>query len=218
MQLLKIKDILKRSITIRSFYIIWKKYFGIRRSKFGYCDKTAIICPPIFIGNPKNVYLYENTNIYMNSEISAIRAKFIMKKNSGAAEGLMVRTGNHKSVIGKWFKEIGDDQKESDYDKDVVVEEDVWIGCNVTLLSGVIVGRGAVVGAGSVVRNTIPPYSVVIGNPAKIVGFRFTPEEIIEHEKALYREDERLPLDLLNKNYEKFFINRIKEIKQITKL
>ena len=59
---------------------------------------------------------------------------------------------------------------------------------------------------------------MVIGNPAKVVGFSFTPEEIIEHEKVLYPEEERLPLELLEKNYNKYFISRIKEIKQFTRL
>ena len=87
-----------------------------------------------------------------------------------------------------------------------------------TLLSGVHLNRGATVGAGSVVRTSIPPYAIVAGNPAKIVGFRFTPEEIIEHEKVLYPEEERLPLELLEKNYKKYFLDHIKEIKAYTGL
>ena len=74
------------------------------------------------------------------------------------------------------------------------------------------------VGSGSVVRSSIPPYAIVIGNPAKIVGFSKTPEEIIEHEKALYPEEERLPLELLEKNYNKYFLKRLKEIKEFTRL
>jgi hypothetical protein len=52
----------------------------------------------------------------------------------------------------------------------------------------------------------------VVGNPAKVVGFTFSPEEIIEHEKALYSEKERLPLELLEKNYNKYYKKRLKEI------
>ncbi len=58
----------------------------------------------------------------------------------------------------------------------------------------------------------------MIGNPAKVIGFVFTPEEIIKHEKILYPEEERLPIDLLEKNFDKYLINRIKEIKAFTKL
>jgi acetyltransferase-like isoleucine patch superfamily enzyme len=52
----------------------------------------------------------------------------------------------------------------------VVIEDDAWIGFNATVLKGVTIGRGAVVGACSVVTKDVPPYSVVVGNPAKIVG------------------------------------------------
>ena len=47
-----------------------------------------------------------------------------------------------------------------------------------------------------------PPYSVIAGNPWRIVKFVFTPEEIIEHEALLYPEEQRIPLDVLQRNYE----------------
>ena len=79
------------------------------------------------------------------------------------------------------------------------------------------IGRHARIGAGSYVRNSIPPYAIVIGNPAKIIGFVSTPQEIIEFEKEHYSEPERIPLDALEKNYNKFFKDRIKEIKDYIK-
>ena len=103
-------------------------------------------------------------------------------------------------------------------EKDVIIEEEVTIGANVTILAGVVVGRGCSIGAGSVLRNSTPPYSIVIGNPAKIVGFNFNPYEVIEHEKTIYDEEERLSIDYLEKNYQKYFIDRIKEIREYTKL
>jgi acetyltransferase-like isoleucine patch superfamily enzyme len=51
----------------------------------------------------------------------------------------------------------------------VIIEDDVWIGCNAVVLKGVRIGRGAVVGAGSVVTKSVPPYVIVAGNPARIV-------------------------------------------------
>lgn len=51
----------------------------------------------------------------------------------------------------------------------IVIENDVWIGFDVVILSGVKVGEGAVIGAGSVVREEVEPWTVVIGNPAKVV-------------------------------------------------
>jgi len=60
----------------------------------------------------------------------------------------------------------------------VVIGNDVWLGSHALILSGVNIGDGAVVGAGAVVVKDIPPYAIVVGNPAKIIGYRFS-EEII---------------------------------------
>ena len=54
----------------------------------------------------------------------------------------------------------------------IVIGDDVWIGANVIILPGVSVGTGSVIGAGSVVSKSIPEYSVVAGNPAKIIKSR----------------------------------------------
>lgn len=65
----------------------------------------------------------------------------------------------------------------------IKVEDDVWIGLDVTILSGVTIGRGAVIGAGSVVAKSIPPYSIAVGAPAKVVAKRFSQEIIDEVSK-----------------------------------
>ena len=52
----------------------------------------------------------------------------------------------------------------------VVVEDDVFIGARAFILKGVRIGRGSVIGAGAVVTHDIPPYSVAVGNPAKVIG------------------------------------------------
>lgn len=212
--------------TIKLLYkpLIILKKFSIKyilrycyRSQLGYCGKNVDLRFYQNPGNLSNVYLYDNTNIYHHFKFISVSGKFIMKRNSGAAAGLTVITGNHQRIKGVFFKDISS-KHTYDIEKDVIVCEDVWIGANVTLLSGVTIGRGATIGANTVCFKSIPPYALVVGNPAKIVGFNFTPEEIIEHEKVLYPEKERLPFELLEKNYEKYFLKRIKEIKEYTRL
>ncbi|MGA2176583.1 MAG: CatB-related O-acetyltransferase [Verrucomicrobiota bacterium] len=61
---------------------------------------------------------------------------------------------------------------------DVVIGNDVWIGNNVTILSGVCIGNGAIIGADSTVTRNVPAYSVAVGNPARVVKQRFTPEQV----------------------------------------
>ncbi|MEO8938081.1 MAG: acyltransferase [Burkholderiaceae bacterium] len=52
----------------------------------------------------------------------------------------------------------------------VVIEDDAWVGFNATVLKGVRIGRGSIVGACAVVTKNVPDYTVVVGNPARIVG------------------------------------------------
>lgn len=185
------------------------------RTKLGSIHPTSVFRLPDACSCPEKIFLEENTSIYENSKfiISPVgdKGKFIMKKNSYAAQGLTVITGNHPRQIGQWNLEAAESH-EYDVDTDIIVEEDCGIGANVTLLAGCRVGRGATIGAGSVCSTKIPPYAVVTGNPAQIVGFVFTPEEIIEHEKALYPEEERLPLAKLEKNYKKYYLDQMQHI------
>lgn len=60
--------------------------------------------------------------------------------------------------------------------KPIVIDSKVWIGFNVTILKGVRIGEGAVVGAGSVVTKDVPPWTVVAGNPARVVKTLSKPE------------------------------------------
>jgi virginiamycin A acetyltransferase len=61
---------------------------------------------------------------------------------------------------------------------DIVIGDDVWIGAKSTIMSGVKIGNGAIVGATSTVTKDVPPYAIVAGNPAKIVKYRFTENQI----------------------------------------
>lgn len=197
-----IKSTMARSVFggIRALYM---NYCYNYRKKMGFCDRTATVSRPIVIKNPKNVFLYENTKI-VDCVIMATNARFIMKKYSNSTEGLKVITGAHERRVGRNFITITESEKKKGLDKDVVVEEDVWIGVNVTLLSGVIVGRGATVAAGSVVTKSIPPYSLNGGIPCKFIKFYWTIDEILDHEAQLYPEEERLSRVQLEEYFENY--------------
>lgn len=153
--------------------------------------------------------MYENTGIPGGAMILNPRSKFIMKRGSFSSYNLCVCPGNHMALIGKWKRDVTDAMKdeidkEGKFDRDIIVEEDVWMGISVTLLNGAHIGRGAIIGAGCVVSGEIPPYAIVVGNPAKVKRFLFTPEQIVEHEKTLYTEAERIPITSLIENVRKY--------------
>jgi len=68
--------------------------------------------------------------------------------------------------------------KESSHKGDIIVGNDVWIGLDATIMPGVKIGDGAIIGAKSVVTNDVEPYTIVGGNPAKVIRKRFDDEAI----------------------------------------
>lgn len=57
--------------------------------------------------------------------------------------------------------------------KRVIIEDDVWIGTGARILPGVKIGQGAVIGAGAIITKDVPRYAIMIGNPAKVLKYRF---------------------------------------------
>lgn len=182
---------------------IKQTFFASNRKSYGHIDRTTIVFQP-GICLKQNVYLYKNTVIHEYHKLITPKGKFIMRENSIAASGLTVITFNHG------YSNVGDipgGQGWADYlVDDVIVEEHVWIGANVTLCPGAHINRGIVVAAGSVCIKSkeYPAYSIIGGNPAKFIKFKFTLEQQIEHEKICFENDDRLDISLLESNYKKY--------------
>jgi len=91
-------------------------------------------------------------------------------------------------------------EKEAGSKGDIVIKDDVWIGANAIICSGITIGQGAIVAAGAVVTKNVEPYSIVGGNPAKFIKFRFEEKlrnKLLEIDvESLFdtfkKEDERL--------------------------
>ena len=199
----------------------WYFYHKVLK-KFGYCDKSTFLSPNNIYMSYSKLFFYERTSVLSGSKFIVSphgeNGKFIMKKHSGAAQGFTVITGSHtlNPDVRRGMRDDLDNRI-GDSEQDVVVEEEVWIGANVTLLPGVIVGRGSIIGAGSVLRKSVPRYSIIAGNPAKIIGFKYTPEQVEEHERCLYPQEEWSDFEKFSKDYDKLFVSRIKEIKAFLK-
>lgn len=204
------KIIGKWNAIIRGLRILNYEYFSTRNDCLGKCGVNSHYLPPTLLGKRENIFLHDYAYIDYRSVLYITGGKLVIKENSIVAEGLTAITGQHQSKIGEVFGKAGNSNL---LEKDIIVEEDVWIGAGVMLLSGAHIGRGAIIGAGTVVRDqNIPPYSIVVGNPAKIIGFRFTVEETLEHEKLIYDEQNRLPEKKLQTNYKYYYESRIGQI------
>jgi acetyltransferase-like isoleucine patch superfamily enzyme len=79
--------------------------------------------------------------------------------------------------------------------KPIVIGNDVFIGMNVIVLDGVTIGNGAVIGAGTIVSKDVPPYAIVVGNPMKILRYRFDEDVIQQLQKIHWWDWSREQLD-----------------------
>lgn len=81
---------------------------------------------------------------------------------------VLIYTQNHK------FSDVYRNMDEQGFDdlKEVHIGDNVWIGARVIILPGVNIGEGSVIGAGAVVSKDVPPFSVFVGNPGRVVKYR----------------------------------------------
>ena len=115
--------------------------------------------------------------------------KLIIGKFCAIAKGIefVMNGANHRmnsvttypfNIMGRGWEKCAPALKDLPYKGDTVIENDVWLGQNVTVMPGVHIGNGAIIGANSVVTKDIDPYCIATGNPCKIVKKRFDYELI----------------------------------------
>ena len=132
----------------------------------------------------ENLSVGDNTSIPKGSVFYCTKAALTIGRNVIFGPKPTIITGDHRiDVIGSYIVDNIEHLPENDLP--VVIEDDVWIGANVTILKGVTIGRGSVVAAGAVVTKSCEPYSIIGGVPAKLIQYRFSKDEIQEHEKRL---------------------------------
>jgi phosphonate metabolism protein (transferase hexapeptide repeat family) len=101
----------------------------------------------------------------------------------------MHRASQHHMLYRREMFGLGED--DSDYfawrrANRVTVGHDVWIGHSVTVMGGVTIGNGAVIGSGAIVTKDIPPYAIAVGNPAKVIRYRFDSDVIKKLEQIAW--------------------------------
>lgn len=164
----------------------WNEYVELPylKSQFAACGDNVVICEGAIISGKSNIFFADDVYLGPNAIIYAAHAKVYFGNHVVVGPNLAIVNGDHRTdLIGRYMKSVGEDEKLPENDSDVVIQDDVWIGINVSIFKGVTIGRGSVVAGASTVIKDVPPYSIYISKD-KIYP-RFTPEQIEEHERIL---------------------------------
>jgi acetyltransferase-like isoleucine patch superfamily enzyme len=164
--------------------------------------KNCSVGKDSIINNASMIELGDNVSIGPRATIYAIYKKIIIGNNVLIGPNVTMVNGDH-SIRKIGVPIINNQEKLPNDDAEIIVEDDVWIGANVTILKGVNIGRGCVIAAGAVVVKDTLPYTVIGGIPAKTIGIRFNADEVKQHESAIYTIENRLREDQLTHLYKK---------------
>lgn len=154
--------------------IIHKLLLKKLKKKLLFCGENVYIEKNFSIQGGHNIMLGNNVYIGVNSVLIAVGAPIRIKGHFMSGPGLTIVSGNHRiDIKDKYMDEVSSDEKLPENDQEIIIEEDVWCGANVTILKGVAIGKGSVIAAGSVVTKNIGEYEIWGGVPAQKIRNRF---------------------------------------------
>lgn len=129
-------------------------------------------------------HLHLGSNVYINFNLTLVDDGHIfLSDNVMLGPNVTIATANHP--IDPELRSMG-----LQYNKDVYIGENVWIGANVVIVPGVRIGENAVIGAGSVVTKDIPDNTLAVGNPCRVL------REVSQRDREFFYKNE--PIDWEN--------------------
>ncbi|MBN1472515.1 MAG: acyltransferase [Syntrophaceae bacterium] len=170
-----------KKIVCYLLYLSFAKYLPIRLGPIGRLSGKLrrLLCRPLFhltegtfnIGrgvdfdNGSNIILRDHANIGSYASLGGGgRATITIGRHVMMGKECIFVSQNHK-----YNADAGYDGYSAE---DILVDDYAWLGHRVIILSGVTIGKHAIIGAGAVVAKDIPPFTVAVGNPAKVVKYR----------------------------------------------
>lgn len=197
-------------------YLVIRIKFSARKSLLGLCSINLRDVLWNRIEFWKNTYI--GSNIVMHGNISVgkytyisgdswdIHSSYFSKVTIGdfcsiARNIFIISYAQHNMQALSTSTSIGGGIIYEEEWQDVNIWNDVWIWANVTILGGVTIWDGAVIGAGSVVTKDVPPYAVAVGNPARVIKYRFNQEQI---ERLLQEKWWNSDIETIRKKYRNF--------------
>ena len=181
------------SLAPRSYYSDSASFFGAKNISIGegafVADTARMICgglPPYVVAEG-SISLGADSIVRESAMLITYGGKIeigprctinpfsLLQGNGGITIGEDVLIASHVSIISanhEFRQRNVKIRAQGETAKGIVIEDDVWIATHATILDGVTIGRGAVVAASALVNKDVPPYSIVAGVPAKVVGER----------------------------------------------
>ncbi|WP_256865580.1 CatB-related O-acetyltransferase [Paenibacillus sp. 32352] len=179
---------------------------GVKVGKYSYGYKSLCNTDANLISIGAFCSINETAKIVLNHPVSYITTHPFLYKH---------KQENYSSERVPGLLELNEvmDLREISNNGEVIIGNDVWIGANVVILPSVTIGNGAIIAAGAVVTKSVPDYAIVAGVPAKILKYRFSPEEIEILNRIQWWG---WPDEKIKENYKYFmnneeFFNRFKE-------
>lgn len=139
-------------------YFDYGRFTSFGKNCFANFNFTVLDCAPVYIGD--NVFFGPNVSIVTPVHPLLGEERKIYKNEKGALT-------------------------DKEYAKPIAIGSNCWIASNVTIIGGVKIGEGSTIGAGSVVTRDIPPHSLAVGNPCKVIR-KITKEDSIYVKKNLF--------------------------------
>lgn len=170
-----------RSIKCRTYNNI---YMPFLRRQLRSCGSDVIIASGSRIAGFDHIDIGNHVYIGPGAVLYSTIAYLKIGSYINFGPNVTIITGDHRiDVVGEYMKELKETDKLPENDKDVIIEDDVWIGTGAIILKGVTIGEGSVIAAGAVVTKDVPPYTIYI-SPQRDKQ-RFTDVEIVEHKQLL---------------------------------
>lgn len=186
--------------------------------------KNTVTNPNIIIGDftyyddPEDSENFERNVLY---HFPFIGDKLVIGKFCAIAKGVqfIMNGANHKLsgfstfpfyIFGNGWEKAMPQPEDLPFKGDTIIGNDVWIGYKALIMPGVKIGNGAIISSQSVVTSDVPAYTIVGGNPAKVIKKRFSDEIVCELEKLAWWD---WPVEEITKHLTAIMSNDIKTLR-----
>jgi acetyltransferase-like isoleucine patch superfamily enzyme len=143
----------------------------VRKARLKKLGRGAKLSPTVFLKFPENIEIGENSFInHLCCVWASPDGPITIGNDVFFGPNVSVISSNHGIDAGTLIR------LQPGRDAAISIGDDVWIGANVVVTAGVSIASGAVVGAGAVVTRDLPPMSISVGVPARVIGYRQSPQ------------------------------------------